>query len=612
MLVWKGMFSIKKLFRAIGFVFIILTIVITSIVISSGEQSLNIRNWIVESSILENGDIKIVEDITFNFNGKYNGVFREIILEGTSGIEEIKVMENRNNKFLEYERVDNAEKGNSDVFLIDRNNKDVTLQIFSPSRNEEKLFRVTYTVKNVARKYNDIGEIYYKFLGEQNNTPIDFFSVNIILPQKDVDDAVRVFAHGPLNGEIHKINDNTINLQVKNVPERTFIESRILFPKQFIPASKNIIDKNGYSNIMNEEANLQRKMQKDESKKEARKSFFSNVAIIFSVFEIAIFIFFLTKYRRPRDIHAETEYLKIPDDNTPAVVNYITGTGITSNTIIATILDLYRRGYFKIDTREGSENEGETVEDFIITKIKEEEDHLLDHEKYFIGWLIDTMGNGISVATEDIENYSKKESLMFTEHYNKWIYLIKEDADNKGYFDKSTKKRGLLLVIFFPIGLVLSIVSLINENISGLFLIFTSILMLFQGIILLSRRSDYGHYQYKKWTEFKKHMKRAKKYDSKYDFRKYPKDISLIYGLTFGIDNSTLNRLNIETTHKDDVFPYRSGWLYWYFIFSGNKSNAFSNSINNSFSGVTSSIGKGGGFTGGGGGGAGGGGAGGF
>jgi len=48
--------------------------------------------------------------------------------------------------------------------------------------------------------------------------------------------------------------------------------------------------------------------------------------------------------------------------------------------------------------------------------------------------------------------------------------LIKEDANNKGYFDDSTRKYGLPLVILSPLGFILSIVTLVYENLLGLFL----------------------------------------------------------------------------------------------------------------------------------------------
>ncbi|WP_249168641.1 DUF2207 domain-containing protein [Alkaliphilus sp. B6464] len=606
------MFEIKRSFRIIALLLLTLTTVISSTIMSSGEESLGITQWLVESNILENGDLSIVEDITFKFSGKYNGVFREIVLENTSGIEGIRVVENSKDKVLEYKKVEDAKKGDSNVFLAKEKNNSVILQIFSPSKNEEKTFRIIYTIKNIGKKYNDIGELYYKFLGTENDTPIDFFSVNIKLPEKDVNHKVKIFAHGPLNGEINKISDNTINLQVEDVPKDTFIEGRILFPREFIFASQNIVDKDAYSNIMNEEARLQEEIEENRIKREARGALFAKIAAIVSAIEVVIFTLLAIKTRRLTDIQQERKYLDVPEDCTPAIATYITSNTISGNTIIATILDLYRKGYVRIEDGDEFKKKQDVLKDFTITKVREEDDKLMSHERYFIGWLINDMGDGQTVTTKDIENYSKTNGSIFTKHYLEWQRRIKKDVITKGYFDNSTKKFGLPLVLLFPISLIISIVTLVYESAFGFVLLGTSVLILIQGIVLLSRKSDYGYEQYRKWLEFKKYMKKLKKDDSTDDLAKYPKDISLIYGLALGIDNDILNKFNIETNYGESTFPYGYGWMYWYFILNNDKSNVFNKSINNSFSSVTPPVGGGGGFTGGGGGGAGGGGAGGF
>ncbi|ABR49131.1 membrane protein-like protein [Alkaliphilus metalliredigens QYMF] len=445
--------------------------------------------------------------------------------------------------------------------------------------NEEKTFGLIYTMKNVAKKYSDIGELYYTFLGSENDTPIDFFAVNITLPEEDIDNKVKIFAHGPLNGEIHKLSDHTIYLKVEDVPKDTFVEARILFPRSFIPTSQNSVDEDAYSNIMEEEARLEQKIEEDLLKREARGVLFGNIAVILAIIEIILFTFLMMKYRRLKDIHEERKYLEVPEDCTPAITTYITSTAISTNTIMATILDLYRRGYVRVDDGEEYEEKKEVLKHFTITRVKEEDEGLLSHEKHFIAWLIEDMGDGATVTTKDIESYSKNNQSMFVKQYTKWGKLLEEDAINKGYFDEGSKKYGLPLLILFPITLILAIVALVYENLLGLMLVATSFLILIQGIGLLLRKSDYGYVEYKRWIAFKRHMKNLKKRNLVDDLGNYPKDIALVYGLALGIDNDILNEFNIETGHREGSVSYGYGWMYWYFILNNNKNNAFQKSI---------------------------------
>ncbi|ABW18906.1 membrane protein-like protein [Alkaliphilus oremlandii OhILAs] len=607
----EGVDPMRKLLKIVFVVMFICIVVLETSIISNAEESIHITNWLLASNILENGDLTVVEDITFNFQGQYNGVFREIILENTSGVEGIKIVEISEGKVLEYKNVKKARKGDGDVFVIKEEKDKILLQIFSPSKNQEKTFRLIYTVKNVAKKYKDIGEFYYKFLGKENTTPIDFFSAKITLPQRDSRNEVKIFAHGPLNGQVHKVSEDRIHLTVENVPKTTYIEGRILFPKEFIPLSNNTVDRDGYTSIIAEESGLQKKIEENKVKREARSLLFGNISVTVAVIEVLIGIFLIVKTRRVSDLRDEEKYEDIPEDCTPAIANYITGSAISSNTIIATMLDLYRKGYIKIENGDELTKKKEVLREFTILKVKEEDGNLKAHERYFIKWLIHEIGNGKSVTTKEIENYSKSNSVTFTKNYYEWQRQIKEDALNQGYFDKSTAKYGVPLIILFPIGIVLAIIALVYENLLGLTLMLTSILMLLQGIVLLSRRSDYGYLQYRRWGAFKNHMKKLKNNHDIKAADKYPKDMSLIYGLAFGIDGSILNKLNIETNGPDHTALY-GGWIYWYFILNNNRNNAFNQSINNSFSGGTTTVGGGGSFTAGGGGGAGGGGAGGF
>lgn len=600
----------KYCFKSSFILLFIIIFLFSSITISSADELVIIPNWHIESMLLENGDLSITEYITFKFEGKFNGVFREVVLDKTSGIEDIKVAEIIRNDELEYARVNNAKKGDSAVYLIVEDEDVKKIQIFSPSKDEEKTFKISYTVKNVAIRYNDIGELYYKFLGNENETPIDNFTVEIKLPKNDVDDKVRIFAHGPLNGKIIRKTNDIVYMQVKDVPRKTYVEGRILFPIDFIPNSSNIVNKNNYENILNQELAFQRSMEEKAVLDLAVKKTLGNISFIAAIAELFIFIILLLKLKRGNNTIEISWSASIPEECTPAVAAYLTNMAIDTNTIIATILDLFRKGYIRIDEGEEYKEKKKKYKEFIITKVKDVDDSLLSHEKYFINWILNEIGNKRIVTSKDIEEYSENNFKKFYDSYYSWQKKIKEDSIKKGYFDKGSSKYGTFLVIMSVITIVFSIVSLIYGSLLSLILLITSVVLLTYGITLFFRKSDYGYSQYKKWLRFKKYISNSKNYDDIDDFSRYPLDISLIYALALGIDKKMIKGLNLFSNNQEYV--YSSGWLYWYILFSENKNNTFQKSIDNSFGKVSSTTGSGGGFTAGGGGGAGGGGAGGF
>lgn len=598
----------KKFLNVVAHMIFALLIAINSFSTAKADDDLSIPSWVVNAELSETGDLKIVEDITFEFNDEFNGVFRDIILEKTSGIEDINVFLINSNNITKYNMVNDAKKGEDGVFVVnDEVNKKI-IKIFSPSEDETKTFRVSYLVKNVAVRYRDIGELYYKFLGDENSTIIDSFTVNIKLPFADKENNVRIFAHGPLNGQIHKENDYTYVLHVTDVPKKTYIEGRILFPTEFIPQSNNIVDKNNLTNILEEEASFQEKIAKDLEKRESLKNILKKVSILTSIFSLALFILFLIMFRRDKNHTTIEVNASIPEDCTPAVAAYLNSTIISSNAIIATILDLFRKGYIRVKNKENPDNNTQD-QDFIILKEREIDDNLLSHEKHFIDWLINKIGNGKSVSMKEIENFSSKNRTEFSKLYNDWHKKIKENVYEKGYFDKSKTKYGVLLLILFPIIFTIGVLTLVYGSLFGIANIIISIVLLAYSTTLFFRFSDLGYIQNKKWKEFKKYMKNINKYSSTYDFTKYPLDIALIYAIALGIDKNTLSNFKIKTKNFAGDYQANS-WIYWYFLLYSGKNNAFDNSINNSFGKIVGSSTSS--FTGGGGAGAGGGGAGGF
>jgi len=594
---------INKPFRALTVLLLAVSILFNLPQCAVAEEELIITRWLVDSEILRNGDLEIAEDITFRFNREFNGVFREIILDKTDGIENISVSEVIQNREVEYAQVDNARKGDSNVYVVHNEDESLTIQIFSPSEDEEKTFRLRYTVKNVSIRYNDIGELYYKFLGDENETPIDFFGVNIRLPGK-ITENTKIFAHGPTNGTVRFSGENAIRAEVENVPDNTFVEVRVLFPAEYIPGSTNVINRDAYEEIVNEELSYIEEIREREIRKAERKNLFNNISIISSaVLTLIIFLIF-NKYRRRLDRLESIDRSIYPDDNSPAVVSLILNGAITPSAFTATILDLARRGFISIEEIEKYRKDATS---FNLIKMDKPEDGLLMHEKYLLKWLFDEIGYNNAVSTIDIELYRKNQASSFYKSHTQWTRLVGEEARKMGYYDNSTKGTGVLLMLISMVFLTIFIISLVYGALYGILLIILATAAFVYSIGLLTRKSDYGYLQMKKWKDFRKDLEERSRLLDANDLW-ISLDKALIYGLALGIPYNSLKRFR-------PLYPQShmaNHWAYWFFLTNPNGDNEFTKSIGKSFNITGASTGGGGGFSVGGGGGAGGGGAGGF
>lgn len=594
---------INKLFKSVIILLFTISIVFNLPQSAIAEEDLTITRWLVDSEVLKNGDLKISEDITFRFNRDFNGVFREIILKGTDGIENISVSEVVQGKEVEYIQVSDAEKGDSNVYVLHNEYESAKIQIFSPSEDEEKTFRLRYTMKNVSVKYNDIGELYYKFLGEGNETPVDFFGVNIRLPGY-ITESTKIFAHGPTNGTIKFSGGNTIRAEVDNVPDSTFVEVRILFPVEYIPDSTNVVNRDAYKEIIDEELSYIEEIKEKEAKKAEMKNMLNNMSIISSAALTLVVFLIFNKYRRRLDILESIDHNMYPDDNSPAVVSLVLNGSYTPSSLTATILDLARREFISIEKI--GQKKKDTIS-FNLIKLDKPTDGLLAHEKYLLEWLFDEIGYENKVSTTDIELYRKNQVSSFYKGHTQWTELVREEAKNMGYYDNNTKQIGRILLIISIVFLAVSVLSLAYEALYGMLLIILSITSFIYSIVLLTRKSDYGYIQVRKWKDFKKDLeKRSKSLDVNDLWISLDK--ALIYGLALGVPYNSLKKFN-PLYSQNYMLNY---WAYWFFLTNSRGDNAFTESIGESFNMSGASTGGGGGFSAGGGGGAGGGGAGGF
>lgn len=588
------------------YILIIITLLIFISTASLADDSLGITRWIVDSTLIENGDLFVSEDITFNFKDKFNGVYRDIVLDRTDGVNNLEVYEIVEGKEIQYSLVKSAEKGDKGVFTATAEKDTLKLMLFSPSKNETKTFRIKYVVKNVAVRHVDTGELYYKFLGSENSTTIDFFTASIKLPGKDRKNT-KIFAHGPLNGNINFIEDDLIKLEVSDVPANTFVEARILFPKNFIEASQNAGSKT-FQSIMDEELSIIEAAKEEAISKAKNKSIFNNISLITSGLVAVIAGFVFNNLRRNANIY-DSLNSTYPDDITPAELRVFMTSIIDTRAIMTTIFDLARKGYITIEETEGSKKK---KKDFLFSKTIRPQNGLLSHEEFLLDWLFNTIGDGNVVSTIDIEKYRKKNFSKFAQDFGLWQKKVKSDIKNRGYYDYSTTKWGFVILTLSIISFTIGIIAITLESFYGIILLILSILIFIYSITLFIRKSDKGYIQYQLWKDFKKDLEHQGVSIEDFNIN-IATDKILIYALALGLPMKSID--DFRETIPDSYSP--THWSYYYFMTNRRGGSSFEDSFNSSFYGssagtTSSSVGGGGGFSGGGGGGAGGGGAGGF
>jgi uncharacterized membrane protein len=136
---------------------------------------------------------------------------------------------------------------------------------FYPDANDERrTFVFRYRVACAVQVYADTAHLYWQFIGTGWAAPTDHAVVTLHLPgrapegtatlpascdpehepMRSASDAtplgagdVRAWGHGPLNGEVHVVDPQTVRFEVHDVPAHRFVEGSILFPRASVPSA---------------------------------------------------------------------------------------------------------------------------------------------------------------------------------------------------------------------------------------------------------------------------------------------------------------------------------------------------------------------------------------
>lgn len=145
----------------------------------------------------------------------------------------------------EFTKVNVASTGDSNVYL---NRSDTGKEYLRIYKNSKEAYYLKYLIKDLAVKYNDIGEIYFNVL-KDNQDKINNLKITINLPDNN-----KAYSFNQGKDVKKIINKNyQIEYQYKDVKEKEDIKLKILFNKDIISNSTKENDIEVLSEILNTE-----------------------------------------------------------------------------------------------------------------------------------------------------------------------------------------------------------------------------------------------------------------------------------------------------------------------------------------------------------------------
>ena len=503
-----------------------------------------------------------------------------------------------------------------------------------------RTYKLYYTIKDAVKVYDDCTELYWQFLGTDNEITGKNITGTIKLPEPVSNiENLRVWAHGPLEGQIDRVSKDTVKFSVPKISRKTMLEVRVVTEENIYKENINYYENSRtLAFILKEEQGWA-----DEANAERENAkLMMKVAKIIIVIIIILNIFIVLKYNKKvkefkeKGKELETKYnypdydieyfREIPDEAnaTPARSLYMRNFSINNSNITynidkifsATILDLSLKGLIEFEPLDKNEVR-------IIVKPDANGIQISEDEKLVYSILVNACGSKGSTTVKEFEKYAGKnyddiypklQKLQnIVEKYEESCGKIDEKRKNASKYWKNEKNKYELI-------LILLIIFIFTWPLFGFHIgIIRCIIELSKNVKRISILSENGNLEMKQWKALEKYMKdysllKEKKVPDIVLWEKF-----LVYATAFGISKQVIKQLKM--VHPEmfgiDSTQNMHRYAYWYIIsdsrYGDNYFNNFNSGLSNVYSNASSAYsiahsssssgsGFGGGFSGGGGG----------
>ena len=613
----KYIFSILFLF-ALAFLF--------NTTVYAGDLELRTLNYDVtlnadgSAYVTEEWDISI-EDTntlfkTFEIDEtKYSGITNVSLIETTKGI---------NKSFTQiYKEKYHVDK---DCFYALTNSKgqfEIAWGVHEDDDYARRSFKMSYTIIDAVKNYLDASEFYWQFISTESAIPANNVTGTITLPTNVINNEdFRVWAHGPLNGNITKTSNNTVTFEVENLSSNTMLEARVVTPTYVFSNNNNTSSEKKLEYILNQE---QKWADEANKKREAiaRNRKIIKFAIIFffiasNIGGIFLAIYLVKKNKKYKKQLEEAPnfkptmpskyYRDIPNKNsTPAEAAFLYYFKTShfsmhiSEVISATILDLCMKKYLSFEVLADKKNQ------IKITLTPNTDISLLPRNEIIVYQMLEKVSPNKEFTMKDFEKYAQKHSSTFLKQYNSLEPNVKNEVQFSGNYDKKLitqyenwTGKGVGFAFLF----IASIFAMILAAIPSLLCAINCFKIAGRYNTLTQKGVD----EKEAWIGLKNYMEdfsmmKEKEVPELVLWEKY-----LVYATAFGISDKVLKQLKVVYPQITDIDYMNShGYSYLYWMYYGNISNNFIHSMNSSITNTYNAInyssgsGSGGGFSGGGG-----------
>jgi uncharacterized membrane protein len=494
------------------------------------DKSLVWHRWDSDIQINSDGTFHVSEVFEIEFvGGPFTFGYRNIPKSQFEGLQNFSVREGG----VQYAQ-DRSESANT--FYVTENSDEYVINWFYPSTtNETRVFTVEYTVVGGIIINADVGDrFFWKAVGPDHAFPIESSTVTVHMPPgATVDTSIEPATFGP--NATYRISDDqtAVTFYAENIPANQEFEVGVRFPHGFIPAEKP-----------SWQAAYEREQTWNDRFRPALNLALGGLgALILIGGSGGVFLLWTMRGRDPK-VGPVPSYLAEPPSNLPpGVAGTLVDEKADMQDIIATLVDLARRGAIDMQEEEKKVFGLTTSKDFVFHKNEDYDQPLRDYEKVLIEKMF---GSRSEVDLDDLRN-------KFYTAVPKIQSRLYDEAVEQGLFPQNPKKVRSRWTALGIGGLVLSVAlgcftaAAFASRIDAILCPFVS--MGFASLVMaivgraMPVKTREGAEEAAKWKAFKEYLRNVEQYKDLETVTDQFDDY-LPYAIAFGLERGWVNKFS--------------------------------------------------------------------
>ena len=604
----------------------------------------------IEATVGSDGSLSVKEVREFDFNGSFHGVYWRIPTGSYQGrsidTTILSVGEIIDGNYVEFNQ---STSGAEHTYELDEYYSYVQVKLYSSHDDESAQFAIVYHDSNLATRYDDTAELYWKFVSDGWDVESKNVNCTIHLPVPGGEevvggDNVRAWGHGPLDANVGFSNGDVI-YQVPGVGTSEFAEARIAFPAEWLSEVQSV----GYSQleyIMYEE---QAWADEANAKRHRARIMIGGATVICAAVPLATAVFGFISRRRYAKLHKpqfDDKYFRdVPSYDHPAVLGaLLNGGNATNEGLTASLMRLTDQGFAKLELVKYEEKKlfgTKVTEDYCLTPLRwpanrsSSDAARIDYKT--MDFLFQDLAPKASKITgtrdalyfKSIEKVAKKYPEEYDNYRRSWEGTVESVCESRGFFKDDHNTSGVPVILAGIVDVLVGVAGFFAFSFMGANFLMIIALPLFAvlvgvGLVILGSSFEKRSQEALELTAQLEALRRWLK-----DFTRLeeavPRDVVLwnrllIMAVVLGVADEVIKQLRMVAPEllNDVALASTYGWYYGHGpsmpMRSFSEAAATAHSVSTaalSSSSDSGGGGGGGGFSGGGGGGFGGGGGGG-